>query len=180
MGVDIHEPFSMLFGAMTWRSGIGFDAHRCVAGRPLVLGGVTIPCDFGLDAHSDGDVLAHAILDALLGAANLGDKGLLFPPSDPHYLNIRSLILLERAARLLETSRTRIENVDATVICERPRLQEFIPRMRDEIAAALDVRPSQVSVKATTSEGLGFTGRGEGIAALAVATLAFSEHHDAV
>jgi len=164
---------------MTWRSGIGFDAHRCVAGRPLVLGGVTIPCDFGLDAHSDGDVLAHAILDALLGAAALGDKGSLFPPSDPQYKNIRSMILLERAAALLKENRFRIANVDATVICERPRLLEYVPHMKREIAAALRMELARISVKATTAEGMGFTGRGEGIAALATVMLSHGENDDA-
>lgn len=164
---------------MAWRSGIGFDAHRCLKGRPLVLGGVEIPSEFGLDAHSDGDVLAHAVLDALLGAANLGDKGRLFPPSDPQYLNIRSMILLERAATLLKDKHYRIGNVDATVVCERPRLFDYIPQMRQEIAAALRAPTSQVSVKATTSEGLGFAGRGEGIAALAIVTLECAEPHDA-
>ncbi|MDD5087375.1 MAG: 2-C-methyl-D-erythritol 2,4-cyclodiphosphate synthase [bacterium] len=164
---------------MTWRSGIGFDAHRCVAGRPLVLGGVMIPSEFGLDAHSDGDVLAHAILDALLGAAALGDKGLLFPPSDPQYKNIRSMILLERAAALLTKNRFRIANVDATVICERPQLLDYIPSMRQEIAAALRAQKSRVSVKATTAEGMGFTGRCEGIAALATVMLSCGANDDA-
>lgn len=151
------------------------DAHRCVAGRQLVLGGVEIPADFGLEAHSDGDVLAHAILDALLGAANLGDKGTLFPSSDPQFKNIRSTILLERAVGLLRERGGRIVNVDSSLICERPPIASHVPAMQENLAAALGVKNSQISVKATTTEGLGFTGRSEGIAALAVVTIRFPE-----
>lgn len=156
--------------------GLGVDAHRRVAGRPLILGGVQIASDFGLEAHSDGDVLAHAIMDALLGAANLGDKGTLFPPSDPQYKNIRSLILLERVSEMLASRGHKIANIDASVACEEPKLAPYVPEMKRELAVAMHLSESAVSVKATTMERLGFTGRGEGIAALAVALVECVEH----
>jgi len=152
---------------MSFRVGIGFDAHRRVMGRPLVLGGVRIESDWGLEAHSDGDVIAHAVLDALLGACALGDKGMHFPPTDPRYKDIRSTELLSRAAALLGEHGYRIGNVDATVICEEPKLTPHVLAMREALSKALGVDASQVSVKPTTSEKLGFAGRGEGIAAMA-------------
>lgn len=153
---------------MSLRVGIGTDAHRRVKGRPLVLGGVEIPADFGLEAHSDGDVLAHAILDAMFGAASLGDKGTHFPPTDPQYKNIRSTELLARAIRTLKEDGYSLVNVDASVICEEPRLSPFIPQMKRQLATALGIAESRISIKGTTTERLGFTGRNEGIAATAV------------
>ncbi|MGE5380978.1 MAG: 2-C-methyl-D-erythritol 2,4-cyclodiphosphate synthase [Methylocystaceae bacterium] len=153
------------------RIGQGFDVHPLVAGRKLILGGVTIAFDRGLLGHSDADVLTHAIMDALLGAAALGDIGQYFPPSDPQYAGADSLVLLKRVKNLVREDGYRIVNIDSTVIAEKPRLAEYIPEMREKIAEALEVPASCVSIKATTSEGLGFTGRGEGIAALAVALI---------
>jgi 2-C-methyl-D-erythritol 2,4-cyclodiphosphate synthase len=153
------------------RVGIGFDAHRKVLGRALVLGGVTIPSPWGLEAHSDGDVISHAVLDALLGAANLGDKGLHFPPTDPQFKNIRSVLLLEKASRLLVEKGFTVGNIDVTAICQEPKLAPYISQMCETLALALGVSGAQISVKATTTEQMGFTGRGEGVAAMAVALL---------
>ena len=151
------------------RVGIGFDSHPLVPDRRLVLGGVEIPYERGLEGHSDGDVLLHAIMDALLGAANLGDKGTHFPSSDPQYRNILSLLLLERVASLLQESGWRVSNVDATMLAQMPRLGPYVPEMKERTAAALGISPDRVSVKATTTDHLGFVGRSEGIAACAVA-----------
>jgi 2-C-methyl-D-erythritol 2,4-cyclodiphosphate synthase len=153
------------------RVGIGYDVHRFVEGRPLILGGVELPHALGLAGHSDADVLLHAIADALLGAAGLGDIGRHFPPDDPQFAGIDSAILLERVAALLARDDWRIANIDSTVIAERPRINPAVPRMRERIAAALGIAASQVGVKATTNEQLGFVGREEGIAAIAVALL---------
>lgn len=153
------------------RIGIGIDAHRFVAGRPLVLGGVTIPFDLGLEAHSDGDVLSHAVLDALLGAANAGDKGKLFPPTDPRFKDVRSTLLLHEAMREVIKLGYEVGNVDASVMCEEPRIGPFREEMCDAIATALGIDTSRVSVKGTTLEGIGFTGRKEGIAAIATVLL---------
>jgi len=153
------------------RIGQGFDVHALVLGRKLVIGGVTIPHDKGLAGHSDADVLLHAICDALLGAAGLGDIGGHFPDSDQQYANIDSRMLLREVARKLAARQLRVGNIDATVAAEAPRLAPHIPRMIGNIAADLGVAPARVSVKATTTEQLGFVGRGEGIAALAVALL---------
>ena len=156
---------------MTLRIGIGVDAHRRVAGRPLFLGGVEIPAEFGLEAHSDGDVICHAIMEALLGAANLGDKGRLFPPADARYKNIRSTVLLERVANLVLESGYQTVNVDVSVMCEEPRISTHVGEMQKRLSQVLKVTPEQVSIKGTTLEQMGFTGRKEGIAALAVALL---------
>lgn len=153
------------------RIGIGYDAHALVSGRRLVLGGVEIPFEKGLAGHSDADVLLHAIMDALLGAAALGDLGKHFPPSDPSYRDISSLVLLGRVKKLLDAGDWRIGNIDATIIAERPKLAPFIEDMRRAIGETLGIEVSRVSVKATTTEGLGFAGRGEGIAAQAVALI---------
>jgi len=153
------------------RIGYGYDVHRLVAGRRLILGGVEIPHDLGLDGHSDADVLVHAIADALLGAACLGDIGQHFPNTDARYRGISSLLLLKEIAALLERSGYDVGNIDATVILERPRIMPHAAVMRTNIAGALGIAPGAVSVKATTGEGLGFTGRGEGAAAHAVALL---------
>ncbi len=153
------------------RIGHGYDVHRLVEGRKLILGGVEIPFEKGLLGHSDADVLTHAIMDALLGAAALGDIGRLFPDSDPAYAGADSLVLLRRVADVLAEHGYGIGNVDATVLAQRPRLASHIPEMRQRLAAAMGMDPGRVSVKATTEEGLGFTGTGEGMAAHAVALI---------
>ena len=154
------------------RVGQGFDVHRLVAGRRLVIGGVEIDHDKGLLGHSDADVLLHAICDALLGAAALGDIGKHFPDSDARYKGIDSRELLRQVAKLLADRGRRVVNVDATIIAEAPRMAPHIPKMVANIAADLGVQPHYVNVKATTTERLGFAGRGEGIAAQAVCLLA--------
>ena len=159
------------------RVGIGYDIHRYQEGRPLILGGVHIPGERGLGGHSDADVLLHAVIDAVLGAAGLGDIGQHFPPHDPAYKDADSSQLLARAMRLASEAGYQVEGIDATVIAERPRLAPFIGAMRQRIAEALGADTKQVSVKATTSEGLGALGRGEGIAAIAVALLTEKPAH---
>ncbi|MEA2276175.1 MAG: 2-C-methyl-D-erythritol 2,4-cyclodiphosphate synthase [Solirubrobacteraceae bacterium] len=156
---------------MTTTAGIGWDSHRLVAGRPLILGGVAIPHDRGLDGHSDADVLAHAIIDALLGAAALGDIGQHFPDTDERYRDADSMELLRAVVRTLGERGLRVAHVDATVVMERPKLAPHRDDIRACLARGLDVTPEQVNVKASTGEGMGFVGRGEGVAALAVATL---------
>ncbi len=153
------------------RTGIGYDAHRFASGRRLVLGGVEIAHDRGLDGHSDADVLLHAIADAVLGAAALGDIGQHFPPSDERFRNADSQHLLRETVRLTREAGWIPSNVDATLIAEAPRVAPHVPFMRERIAACLGVSPAAVSVKATTNEGMGAIGRGEGITALATATL---------
>lgn len=150
------------------RIGHGYDVHRFAEGRDLILGGVKIPHDRGLLGHSDADVLTHAVMDALLGAAALGDIGLHFPDKDPSYLGVCSLTLLSRVGAMLEDKGYAISNIDATVIAEEPRLRPYIDRIRQKIADALGIDIDRVSVKATTEEGLGFTGERLGIAAHAV------------
>ena len=153
------------------RIGQGYDVHRRVEGRRLVLGGVDIPWEKGLLGHSDADVLTHAVMDALLGAAGLGDIGKHFPDTDPAYKGADSLKLLERVVVLLEERGFAVGNVDATVLAQRPKLAPYIPKMRENLARVMGVDPSRVNVKATTEEGLGFTGSGEGMAAHAVALI---------
>lgn len=153
------------------RVGIGYDVHPLVPSRRLVLGGVEIPHTLGLLGHSDADVLLHAIADALLGAAALGDIGVHFPPSDPQYKDASSLDLLARVRGMVVAAGYRVGNVDVALAAEQPRVSPHLPLMRERIAAALAVGTGQVSIKATTSEGLGFVGRAEGIAAWAVALL---------
>lgn len=153
------------------RIGQGYDVHRLTEGRRLILGGVEIPFEKGLLGHSDADVLTHAIMDSLLGAAALGDIGKLFPDSDPEYGGADSIKLLERVVSLIKSKNYIIENIDATVIAQRPRLSGYIDDMRENIAAACGMEADCVSVKATTEEGMGFTGSGEGIAAQAVCLL---------
>ena len=153
------------------RIGHGYDVHRLAPGRKLILGGVELPFEKGLLGHSDADVLTHAVMDALLGAAALGDIGKLFPDSDPAYEGADSLVLLGRVTEILAERGYRIGNVDATVLAQRPKLALHIPAMREKLAAAMGIDLEQVSVKATTEEGLGFTGTGEGIAAHAVALI---------
>ncbi len=154
-----------------FRVGQGYDVHRLVTDRRLILGGVDIPYEKGLLGHSDADVLAHAIMDALLGAAALGDIGKLFPDNDPEYEGADSLMLTRRVARVLEENGYAISNVDATIIAQSPKLAPYIDKMRENIAAALNIPVTDVSVKATTEERLGFTGRKEGIAAQAAALI---------
>jgi 2-C-methyl-D-erythritol 2,4-cyclodiphosphate synthase len=154
------------------RIGHGFDVHPLVAGRPLVIGGVTIPFDRGLDGHSDADVLLHAVADALLGAAGLGDIGRLYPDSDPAYRGADSRVLLRDVARRLAAAGFRVVNVDATIIAQAPRMTPHMRQMVANIAHDLGVPADWVNVKAKTTEGLGFTGRAEGIAAEAVALIA--------
>lgn len=153
------------------RIGIGYDAHRLTRGRPLVLGGVEIPFEQGLEGWSDADVVVHAIIDALLGATALGDIGSYFPANDPAYEGISSIVLLDRTGNLLREHGWRISNIDATIVAERPPLHPFIDQMRQNISQALSISRSQVGIKATTTEGLGFTGREDGIATYAVALL---------
>lgn len=156
---------------MDFRVGIGFDAHALTPGRRLVLGGVTIPYHLGLAGHSDGDALVHAIMDALLGAASLGDKGAHFPSSDPQYRDISSLVLLGQVGELVSRRGWRVANVDATMLAQQPKLGSYIPAMKEQVSATLSIPPDRVSIKATTTDYLGFTGREEGIAACAVAAL---------
>ena len=153
------------------RIGMGYDVHRLVPDRKLVIGGVTIPYERGLLGHSDADVLLHAIMDALLGAAALGDIGKHFPDTDERYRGISSLKLLACVADLLEENHFIIENIDATIIAQKPKMRPYIDTMRENIAKTLGIEISQVNVKATTEEGLGFTGSGEGISSQAVCLL---------
>ncbi len=154
-----------------FRIGQGYDVHRLTEGRRLILGGVDIPHPKGLLGHSDGDVLLHAVMDALLGAAAMGDIGKHFPDSDPAYKGADSLKLLEKVCRLLETQGYEIVNIDATLVLEQPRVACHIPQMREHIAAAAGCESERISVKASSEEGLGFTGSGEGVAAAAVALI---------
>ncbi len=153
------------------RIGTGYDVHRLTRGRRLIIGGVDIPSDEGLLGHSDADVLLHAICDSLLGAAGLGDIGRHFPDSASKYKDISSLVLLTEVRRLLSDAGFGVNNIDATIVAERPRMSPHIPAMVANIAAAAGCDPSSVNVKATTTEGLGFAGKGEGMAAYAVCTI---------
>ncbi len=153
------------------RIGHGFDAHRFAAGRPLVLGGVKVPHDQGLEAHSDGDVVIHALCDALLGAAGLGDIGRHFPDADPAFAGIDSRVLLRRVMAQLDEQRLEVVSVDLTVVAQHPRLAPHVDAMRERLAADLGMPPGRINLKATTTERMGFTGRGEGIAAFAVVLL---------
>ena len=153
------------------RIGHGYDVHRLTEGRRLILGGVEIPFERGLDGHSDADVLVHALMDALLGAAGLRDIGVLFPDNDPAYKNISSMLLLDRVMLTLEHAGYAVGNVDVTVLAQRPKLKDYIPVMRENLARAMKIPLDCVNIKATTEEGLGFTGSGEGIACHAVCLL---------
>jgi 2-C-methyl-D-erythritol 2,4-cyclodiphosphate synthase len=152
-------------------SGIGWDSHRLVEGRPLILGGVTVPHDRGLAGHSDADVLTHAVIDALLGAAALGDIGQHFPDTDERWRDADSIALLRSVVAMLAERGLRVEHVDTTLLMERPKVAGLRDAISASLAEGLGVRPEQVNVKATTGEGMGFVGRQEGVAALAVATL---------
>lgn len=153
------------------RIGMGYDVHKLASDRKLIMGGVEIPYEKGLLGHSDADVLLHAIMDALLGAATLGDIGKHFPDTDPKYEGISSIKLMEHVGRLLEENCFIIENIDATIIAQRPKMRPYIDEMRKNIAAALGIGIEQINVKATTEEGLGFTGSGEGISSQAICML---------
>jgi len=153
------------------RIGIGYDSHRFITGRPLILGGQHIPHTHGLAGHSDADAIAHAVTDAILGAAALGDIGNHFPDSDPRWKGADSIALLRQAVELVRERGLRVAQADVTVIMERPRLGPFVPAIRSTLAAALGVTVDEVSVKAKTNEGMGFLGRGEGVATIAVASL---------
>ena len=153
------------------RIGMGYDVHKLVEDRKLIIGGVEIPYEKGLLGHSDADVLLHAIMDALLGAAALGDIGKHFPDTDPEYKGASSIMLLKRVGELLEENKFLIENIDATIIAQRPKMRDYIDTMRQNIADTLGIDISQVNVKATTEEGLGFTGSGEGISSQAICML---------
>ncbi len=153
------------------RIGHGYDVHRLVPDRKLIIGGVLIPYELGLLGHSDADVLTHALMDSLLGAAGLGDIGHAFPDNDPAYDGISSLLLLEKVMQRLKKDGWYVGNADITVIAQRPKLAPYLPEMRTMVADAMCVAPEQVNIKATTEEGLGFSGRGEGIAAHAVVLL---------
>lgn len=156
---------------MNLRIGNGYDIHRLVSDRPLILGGIHIPHELGLLGHSDADVLTHAVMDAMLGALSLGDIGHYFPPSDPRWAGADSLKLLAQVNELIQSKGWKIGNLDSVVVAERPKLKPHLPAMRDRLATVLQIVPDQISVKATTNEKLGPIGREEGIAAYAVALL---------
>ncbi len=161
----------MSHSAMDLRAGFGYDVHRLTPGRKLVLGGVEIPHEFGLLGHSDADVLLHAICDALLGAAGLGDIGRHFPDSDPSYRGIASILLLKSVGEMLSSLGWKPNNIDSTIVAQRPRLASFIPEMVRNIAGTLGISPDRVNVKATTTEGLGFAGTKKGMAAYSAVTI---------
>ena len=154
-----------------YRTGLGWDVHRIAPGRPLILGGVTIPCEFGLEGHSDADVLAHAITDALLGAASLGDIGMHFPDSDPRWKSADSLLFLAHAREMTRAAGYRIVNVDSTVILERPKLKDYRLAIRERVASTLRLEVERVSVKFKTGEGVGPVGEGRSAEAQAIVTL---------
>lgn len=159
------------------RVGMGYDVHRLVEDRELILGGVTIPYEKGLLGHSDADVLLHAIMDALLGAAALGDIGKHFPDTDDQYKGISSIALLEKVAKLLEKECYMIENIDATIIAQQPKMRPYIEQMEENISNALGIEKNRVNVKATTEEGLGFTGQKEGISSQAICSISSMYEH---
>lgn len=159
------------------RVGMGYDVHRLTEGRDLILGGVLIPYTKGLFGHSDADVVIHAIMDALLGAAALGDIGKHFPDTDPQYKGISSVLLLERVRKILEEQMYLIGNIDATIIAQKPKLSPYMEQMAENIANALKIERDRVNIKATTEEGLGFTGSGEGISAQAIVLLETVENY---
>jgi len=153
------------------RVGIGYDSHPLVSGRKLILGGVDIPYDKGLSGWSDADVAAHAIIDALCGAADLGDIGTLFPPQESEYKGVSSLVLLRKTGELVKAKGFEVVNIDVTIMAQSPKLSPFVPEMRKQLSRALGMRSTQVTIKTTTTNGLGFIGRGEGMAAQAVALI---------
>lgn len=151
-----------------FRTGIGFDAHRFSSGKKLILGGVEIPFELGLEGHSDADVLTHAICDALLGAIGERDIGSYFPDSDPIYRGVSSLVLLKEVLAISSSRGFRIENIDSVVVCEKPRLSPYISQMKKRLSSVIEIPEESIGIKATTTDGMGFTGRGEGIAAYAI------------
>ncbi|NLO82126.1 MAG: 2-C-methyl-D-erythritol 2,4-cyclodiphosphate synthase [Clostridiales bacterium] len=153
------------------RVGIGYDVHPLTKGRDLVLGGVSIPFEKGLDGHSDADVLVHAVIDALLGAAGMGDIGRMFPDNDNRYKGISSLLLLRRVGELLKEAMFEIENIDAIIVAQKPKIAPYVQQMKENMAVELDIQTDRINIKATTSEGLGFVGTGDGMIAYAVALL---------
>ncbi len=153
------------------RVGIGYDVHKLVAGRPLILGGIVIPFGKGLLGHSDADVLVHAICDALLGAAGIGDVGLHFPDTDPKFKDVASLKLLAATSDMIRGDRFAVVNIDATIFAEAPKIEPYRQDMRQNLARTLEIDPGCINIKATTTEGLGYVGRGEGIAAMSVVLL---------
>jgi len=161
----------------TFRTGFGYDVHRLVEGRPLILGGVEVPFEKGLDGHSDADVLLHALIDAILGAAGMGDIGTHFPSSDPKLQGISSLTLLERSMEMVGGAGWRVENVDCTLVAQRPRLGPYAPLMKAAIAEKLGIEPEAVNVKSKTTDGLGFTGTGEGMAAYCAVMIGHESSH---
>jgi 2-C-methyl-D-erythritol 2,4-cyclodiphosphate synthase len=163
---------------MRYRNGIGYDVHRLVEGRPLVLGGIVIPFEKGLDGHSDADVLSHAIADAILGALGEPDIGFWFSPNDPEIEGISSMKILKKAQELVEGKRAFIENIDSTVIAESPKIMSYADQMKRKISSVLSVATKDIGIKATTNEEMGFVGRGEGIAVIAIATIAFPDIED--
>ncbi|MDF1754828.1 MAG: 2-C-methyl-D-erythritol 2,4-cyclodiphosphate synthase [Verrucomicrobiales bacterium] len=163
---------------MRYRNGIGYDVHRLVEGRPLVLGGIVIPFEKGLDGHSDADVLSHAIADAILGALGEPDIGFWFPPTDETIEGISSMKILKKAQDLVEGKRAFIENIDSTVIAEAPKILPYADQMRRKISSVLSLPAEDIGIKATTNEEMGFVGRGEGIAVIAIATIAFPDVED--
>lgn len=154
-----------------FRIGFGYDAHRLVEGRLLILGGIEIPHHLGLEGHSDADVLAHAIIDAVIGALGMGDIGQHFPDTDPAYKGAASLSMLKTVAKWVKRDGYRLNNLDATIVAESPKIASYLPSMRDRVAQTLEATASQVNIKATTTERMGFCGRGEGIEAFAVVSL---------
>ncbi len=159
-----------------FRIGFGYDAHRFVEGRPLILGGVEISHTLGLDGHSDADVLAHAVIDATIGALGMGDIGKHFPDTDPAYKGANSLSMLRKVAEWMKRDGFGVNNLDVTIVAESPKMAPYLPTMRERLAEALDASLDQINIKATTTEGMGFSGRQEGIAAYAVISLAGNEN----
>lgn len=153
---------------METKIGIGYDSHKFVEGRKLFLGGVEIPYECGLFAHSDGDVLIHALIDAILGALNLGDIGMFFPDTDPHYKDIRSTMLLQKVADLLSEKNAKIINIDSLLMLEAPKISPYTEEMKDTLSQILKIQKAQISIKAKTNEGMGFVGKKEGIASIVV------------
>lgn len=158
-----------------FRIGFGYDVHSLVEGRPLIIGGIKIPWESGLMGHSDADVLTHAIIDAILGALGRGDIGGHFPDTDSTYKDMDSILMLDRIIDLMKSDGYGINNIDSTIVAQRPKMAQFIPDMKERLSAAMDIRPDRINIKATTTEGMGFTGRGEGIEAYAVVSLVNKE-----
>jgi 2-C-methyl-D-erythritol 2,4-cyclodiphosphate synthase len=154
-----------------FRIGFGYDVHGLVEGRPLIIGGIKVPWESGLMGHSDADVLTHAIIDAILGALGRGDIGAHFPDTDSTYKDMDSILMLDRIIDLMKSDGYGINNIDSTIVAQRPKMAQFIPDMKERLSAAMGIQPDRINIKATTTEGMGFTGRGEGIEAYAVVSL---------